>query len=163
MWTVVVDSACPRRVTYIHICSTAHPRPRPRVRNKDFIIISSILGRKNEKLENALLVLVLLHACDSGIAHDTCASARCTGLCTRRRGVSRAGISGGGGDWGRPNNTGAPPRQRGLRLWPSHSPILPRRLGAALRRRLGRDQEVGDVAHARPAVAEEDLPDTLAW
>ena len=68
MWTVVVDSACPRRVTYIHICSTAHPRPRPRVRNKDFIIISSILGRKNEKLENALLVL--LHACDSGIAHD---------------------------------------------------------------------------------------------
>ena len=41
---------------------------------------------------------------------------------TRRRGVSHAGISGGGGDWGRPNNTGAPPRQRGLRLWPSHSP-----------------------------------------
>ena len=30
--------------TYINICSTAHPRPRPRFRNKDFIIISSILG-----------------------------------------------------------------------------------------------------------------------
>ena len=41
--------------------------------------------------------------------------------------------------------------------------ILPRRLAAALRRRLGRDQEVGDVGHPRPAVAEADLPDTLAW
>ena len=53
-----------------------------------------------------------------------------------------------------------------LRLRPSHSvgwqrrlAILPRRLAAALRRRLGRDQEVGDVRHPRAAVAEEDLPD----
>ena len=37
--------------------------------------------------------------------------------------------------------------------------ILPRRLAAALRRRLGRDEEVGDVGHPRPAVTEEDLPD----
>ena len=37
--------------------------------------------------------------------------------------------------------------------------ILPRRLATALRRRLGRDQEVGDVGHPRPAVTEEDLPD----
>ena len=41
--------------------------------------------------------------------------------------------------------------------------ILPRRLAAALRRRLGRDQEVSDVGHPRPAVAEEYLPDAVSW
>ena len=43
--------------------------------------------------------------------------------------------------------------------WQRRLAILPRRLAAALRRRLGRDQEVGDVGHPRAAVAEEDLPD----
>ena len=48
--------SCPRRVT--HICSTAHPRPRPRVRNKDFRYLQYSYVEKIEKLENALLVLL---------------------------------------------------------------------------------------------------------
>ena len=112
--------SCPRRVT--HICSTAHPRPRPRVRNKDFRYLQYSYVEKIEKLENALLVLLQpVMLAIPGLPTIVC-QCEMHGTLHPETGVSRAGISGGGGDWGRPNNTGAPPRQRGLRLWPSHSP-----------------------------------------
>ena len=75
-----------------------------------------------------------------------------------------------GADRGRPNSTPPPnnpvqptagPPPAWLRLF--GLAILPRRLAAALRRRLGRDQEVSDVGHPRPAVAEEYLPDAVSW